>query len=348
MKLTACATFLLAAVPASAQVIEDFEHNNPALWTRVSGVPFGITTASAHDGMYGASVDGATWAYRLDKPTAPGDTLRWFVRMASSGGRTYCGVAASANGCFSAVMSTNTGNIILQENANWGFTDLATAPVTWVEDVWYQLELDWATNGDMTVTLYDEAGTTMIATTGATPTTATAGGIAMRGFGHFGDIDTISSGGGGAGQTYCTAKTNSLGCTPSIGGTGVPSATATSGFTVDVGMVRNQKPGLFFYKAGGARAGLTFQCGTLCVGPAGIKRTPAQSAGGNPPPANDCSGVYSLDMNAFAAGLAGGNPDPALGVMGTTVHCQAWGRDQGFAAPCNTTLSDGLEYVIGA
>jgi hypothetical protein len=152
-----------------------------------------------------------------------------------------------------------------------------------------------------------------------------------------------STGGGFA--TYCTAKPNSLGCTPVISGTGSPSVTATSGFTVDCSLVRNGKSGLLFYKAGGTQASVTFQCGILCVGPPGIQRTPARSAGGSPPPANDCSGVYSLDMNAFAAGLAGGNPDPALLVAGTLVQCQWWGRDQGFAAPCNTTLSDGGEYM---
>jgi hypothetical protein len=147
---------------------------------------------------------------------------------------------------------------------------------------------------------------------------------------------------------YCTAKVNSLGCTPSISGTGSPSATAASGFSVDVANVRNNKSGLHFYKVNGAQASTPFQGGTLCVGPSGIKRTPAQSAGGNPAPANDCSGVYSLDFNAFTQGAAGGNPDPALKVPGATVHAQTWGRDQGFPAPMNTTLSDGLEWIQGA
>ena len=56
--------------------------------------------------------------------------------------------------------------------------------------------------------------------------------------------------------------------------------------------------------------------------------------------------LYTLDFNAFGAGLVGGNPEPALRTQGTIVHCQVWGRDQGFAAPCNTALSDGLEYAI--
>jgi hypothetical protein len=144
-------------------------------------------------------------------------------------------------------------------------------------------------------------------------------------------------------STYCTAKVNSLGCTPAIGWSGTPSASATSGFTVTCTSVLNNKPGLLLYGSTG-RATTAFQCGTLCIKPP-QRRTPGQGSAGNPPP-SDCSGSYSIDMNSFASGLAGGNPAAFLKVVGTVVDCQWWGRDGGFAAPCNTMLSEGLEYTV--
>ena len=144
--------------------------------------------------------------------------------------------------------------------------------------------------------------------------------------------------------TYCTGKLNSAGCVPTISTSGLPSASATSGFVVQCNAVGNNKFGLLFYRAPGARTAAPFLCGTLCVATP-VQRTSIQSSGGNVGP-NDCSGVWSLDMNCFASGGCGpAVPAAALLVPGTQVNCQFWGRDAG-APPCNAQLSDAVEYFV--
>jgi hypothetical protein len=147
-----------------------------------------------------------------------------------------------------------------------------------------------------------------------------------------------------AATIYCTAKVNSLGCTPEIGFYGEPSAAANSGFEVNAHYVRNKKSGLLFYGTTGASS-TPFQGGLKCV-QSPVLRTPVIDSGGDALPADNCSGVYSFDMCAFAAGALGGTPLPALQTAGTTVYCQFWGRDPGFAPPNNTTLSEALTYTI--
>jgi Tol biopolymer transport system component len=146
-------------------------------------------------------------------------------------------------------------------------------------------------------------------------------------------------------STYCTPKINSLGCQPAIQCQGVSSATLSSGFLVLCTNAINQKPGLLLYGNTGP-SGSLFEGGFLCVN-SPISRSVGITSSGTPPPALDCTGVYSIDMNAFASGALGGNPKPFLLATGTVVNCQVWGRDPGFAPPNNSQLSDGLQFTIG-
>jgi hypothetical protein len=217
---------------------------------------------------------------------------------------------------------------------------------------------------DATFNFYDNSGNLISSQTGAIPadcvwhwlgwdagTGPSIKRVSVIGLNPYGggfvdmdDMELDTGSGCALPNEYCTAKVNSLGCLPDIDSSGASSASALSGFTVKATNVRNNKSGLLFYGITG-QASTPFQGGTLCVN-SPIRRTGATSSGGNPAPANDCSGVYSIDMNAFAHSSGPPTPLPALLVVGTVVDCQWWGRDPGFPAPNNTTLSDGLEYTI--
>jgi len=205
----------------------------------------------------------------------------------------------------------------------------------------------WISGGDAFVARTSDGGQTWQPESLPDPDTGAFGGI------FFLDADHgwVSGPGvwrrGGTGAlpiVYCSAKPNSLGCTPAIGWTGIQSASSLSGFTLSASNVRNNKSGLLFYGVNG-RSTLPFQGGTLCV-KTPLKRTAAVQSGGTPPPANDCSGLFAIDMNAFAHSPGPPVPLPELTVPGSLIDCQWWGRDPGFPPPNNTTLSDGLEYTV--
>ena len=139
-------------------------------------------------------------------------------------------------------------------------------------------------------------------------------------------------------RIYCAAKTNSLGCTPAIGSSGVPSASLGSGFFVAATSVLSQKPGLLLYSLSGSSM-IPFQNGWLCAQPP-LQRTPLQISGGNLP--TDCSGVYQFDFNAWIAS----GTDPAL-AAGISVWSQYWSRDPGLVTPDATGLTDALAFTVG-
>ncbi len=138
-------------------------------------------------------------------------------------------------------------------------------------------------------------------------------------------------------DVYCTAQTNTLGCVPAIEAMGSPSVTSTSGFRVAARNVRNRRNGMLVYGTSG-RAALPWLGGTLCVAPP-LRRTPLVNSAGSFAPANDCSGAFVRDFNAWAFA----SNDLEL-FAGQHVRAQFYSRDPG--AQANLNLSDAVEFYL--
>lgn len=138
---------------------------------------------------------------------------------------------------------------------------------------------------------------------------------------------------------YCTAKTNSQGCTPALSARGLASASGTSGFWVEAHDVLNQSFGALFYSLSG-QSSLPFGGGTLCIASPTFRTKGLARAGGSALPFQDCTGTWSADLNELlftqAPGLA----------PGTIVNVQWIGRDRGFGRPNAMSLSAGLEVTL--
>lgn len=135
-------------------------------------------------------------------------------------------------------------------------------------------------------------------------------------------------------STYCTGKTNSIGCVPAVTWIGQPSL-STNNFRVLAFNVLNNKTGLFFWGRG--ESATPFFGGWRCV-QYPVVRTPLQGSAGSPS-GIDCTGSWSFTFStpyAQSFGL----------VAGDWIYGQFWGRDPGFAAPNNVSLSDAVRFVL--
>ena len=145
---------------------------------------------------------------------------------------------------------------------------------------------------------------------------------------HFGPILVLND----AVSTYCTAKTNSLGCLPAIASNGTPSLSA-GGFTVTCTNVINNKNGLLFW--GRTQTAVPFDGGWKCVA-APTVRTPIQGSGGSLS-GNDCTGSYAFTFSTSYMNSVGIVP-------GDTIYCQHWMRDP--PSPSTTGLSNALQFTV--
>ncbi len=136
-------------------------------------------------------------------------------------------------------------------------------------------------------------------------------------------------------STYCTAKVNSLGCTPAVAVSGVASYSAAAPCTVSASNIVAQRSGLMFY--GYAPSSAPFQGGFLCVQPPTL-RTTIQGSGGTPG-GGDCSGTFALDINAHIQSFVDSGLYP-----GRDVYTQFWSRDP--SSPSTTNLTNAAKLTI--
>jgi hypothetical protein len=135
--------------------------------------------------------------------------------------------------------------------------------------------------------------------------------------------------------TYCTPKTTSKGCAPLVTWTGSASLTGPDDFVLTASPALNKKVGKFVW--GTAPKALPFAGGSLCV-KLPFVRGPHLDSGGSAT-GSDCTGVFTWHFSqAYMA---------SKGVTaGAILYAQAWGRDQGFAPPNNSQLSNAIVFQV--
>ncbi len=214
--LTGIATtsFSVSAVPTST-LIEGFETSSTYNVVGSSSETAYLSSTAAHDGSYGlVDTSGNDWMYRNDSAAQvkQGESISVWVQFTStSSARAYFGFGASASGTLSIVAAPNTGQLILQSNSGYGYTNLAVANQTYTAGTWYRLQVNWGTGGAITGQLYASNGTTLLSSVTTTDNAITSGGIAFRAI--------------GAGNAYFDTVTES----PLSGSSAKTSAIATSG-----------------------------------------------------------------------------------------------------------------------
>ena len=207
----------------------------------------------------------------------------------------------------------------------------------------YRLEVNTVT-GDITV-LYDGAPSGLTGT--LIPMGAACSPSPRIGWGELSSVTSGESewayfehnaGAVPSPDSYCTAGTSASGCAATIGASGTPSATASSGFSLTATGVEGGKDGLFFFGTNGRQAnawgtGSSFQC---VVPP--VKRAGLLSGTGTP---GACDGVLGQDLNARWQSKPAQNPGP-----GAVVQAQLWYRDPLNTSNQTTSLSDAIEFCV--
>jgi len=137
------------------------------------------------------------------------------------------------------------------------------------------------------------------------------------------------------GTNFCLPLQNSAGCTPSISATGSATLAGPDDLVVRATSVLNNRQGLLMWGTSSVLAPLG--AGFRCVG-APVRRMPVQNSGGAAS-GTSCTGTYA---QAIPDALFSANGFLA----GQVLYFQWWSRDNGYSAPNNIGLTDGLRIMV--
>ena len=141
----------------------------------------------------------------------------------------------------------------------------------------------------------------------------------------------------GSPGNYCTAKTNSLGCTPSMGWSGQPTLTGADDFHVLATDVLPHQIGILIWSDAGADR-VPFFGGLRCVAAPLIRsRILRSTADGE----GDCPGIVDYPFTQAEMTNRGL-------LAGTRLYLQLWYRDPFHADGTGVGLTDGLEVTLCA
>jgi hypothetical protein len=176
----------------SCTTVEDFESGAwPGSWSlsTAGGGGGSVATTSAHDGAWGLADSGSSWWVKSSTlvGTAGGRLTAW---VRGTGGRAYIGFDATLSGGKSFVIGPNTGTILFQDNAGWGYTEFTMSPISLTAGTWYKAEIVFNGGGSVTGNLYASDGVTLVSTVGYTYPSIGVNGVSLRSFGGM-DIDSI-------------------------------------------------------------------------------------------------------------------------------------------------------------
>ncbi len=137
--------------------------------------------------------------------------------------------------------------------------------------------------------------------------------------------------------SFCSGKTNSLGCVPFLTSSGLASATSTGSFQLVANDVLPDEAGFLLYSF--KKSNLDFHGGKLCVKAPVTRLLPPKVASqqGTPP----CTGFLKRNFNPV---VQSGN-DPLL-TTGQTVHTQWLQRDPADPAGFGDSLTNGMTFAI--